>query len=427
MRTVLHLTPHLGGGVGKALSGFILEAIRQGSDFVHEVICLETPNQMQFVDRIIAGGGNVSFGLTIDQIRNKVRAADLVQLEWWNHPATFRVLTTLADVPMRLLVWCHVSGMSTPVIPPGLMQHAVRFAFTSPCSRTLPEVEDIARESAEKFAVVSSSGGFEGFPMIDLLPEEGVKAGYLGSLNFSKLHPDYARFIAAVPIPDFSVKMIGDPVSREQLEHDAADLGKPDLFRFVGYTTNVVSELRAINVLAYLLNPDHYGTTENALIEAMAMGIVPVVYDNPAEREIIANGTTGLVVRSVSEFAEAVKWLHENPLERVKMGQEAARQIRDRFSVSKSCSAMASLYAEMMTLPKTSVPFVDILGATPADWFLLCQTDKLRYRDDGSVSAAIGSTHYDLEPTKGSLVHFANAFPEDERLAKWRQSIEGAA
>ena len=36
------------------------------------------------------------------------------------------------------------------------------------------------------------------------------------------------------------------------------------------------------------------------------MGIVPIVLDNPAERQIVDDGYTGLIVNSPDEFAEAL-------------------------------------------------------------------------------------------------------------------------
>ena len=133
--------------------------------------------------------------------------------------------------------------------------------------------------------------------------------GYFGSLNFAKLHPHYVDFLAAVDKPGLTVRLIGDLTNRDILERQSALIGREGMFEFRGYSTDIAAELKAINVLAYLLNPEHYGTTENALLEAMAVGIVPIVLDNPAERHIIEDNRTGLIVSTPSEFSKAVYWL----------------------------------------------------------------------------------------------------------------------
>ena len=52
MTQVLHLTAHLGGGVGKALSGIVRQAKDSGSKFQHVIICLEEPEKSQFAVEI---------------------------------------------------------------------------------------------------------------------------------------------------------------------------------------------------------------------------------------------------------------------------------------------------------------------------------------------------------------------------------------
>ncbi|MEI6415053.1 MAG: glycosyltransferase [Pseudomonadota bacterium] len=177
---------------------------------------------------------------------------------------------------------------------------------------------------ANRLAVVSSGGGFGDFTEPNLDESEPLSVGYLGSLNFSKLHPEFVDYLAAVNLPNFRVRLIGDLLNRDILEQQSTRAGRPDLLEFRGYTQDVAAELRHVNVLAYLLNPRHYGTAENALLEAMSMGIVPIVLDNAAERNIVEHLCTGLVVRSPREFSEAVTWLENNPRKRVEIGRQAA-------------------------------------------------------------------------------------------------------
>jgi glycosyltransferase involved in cell wall biosynthesis len=425
MITVLHLTPHLGGGVGKALSSLVGEHRRSGAEVRHVVACLEVPEKWQFLERIVAEGGEVVVAPDSRRLDELVAAADIVQLEWWNHPATIACLCGLALQPMRLLVWCHVSGLHNPIIPPPLMELSHRFLFTSPCSFEAKEVSSLAEALGDRLAVVSSGGGFEGFPEPTCDENEPMSVGYLGSLNFAKLHPNYVDYLAAVDLPDFRVRLIGDLLNRDMLEQQCACVGRPDFLEFRGYTHDVAAELRHVNVLAYLLNPRHYGTAENALLEAMAMGIVPIVLDNAAERSIVEHLRTGLVVNSPREFAEAINWLAENPRRRMEVGRQAALSVRMRFTLEAMGASFHRHYRGMLAKDKWPVSFRDIFGDTPVQWFLSCQGDPERFAADGTVCLSPDPVSaYELfEKTKGTVFHFHEYFPTNSRLTKWAESL----
>ena len=105
---VLHVTAHLGGGVGKALSGLVAQARISGSRVKHLIVCLEEPEKSQFVDRVREYGIEVIVCPGMDMLEKLMEDSDIVQLEWWNHPATIKHLCSLSIPPIRLLTWGHV-------------------------------------------------------------------------------------------------------------------------------------------------------------------------------------------------------------------------------------------------------------------------------------------------------------------------------
>lgn len=412
--------------MGKALSGLITQDYVSGAPVRHVVACLEKPEKNQFLDQIRDGGGEVIVAPDLLHLNELVSTTDIVQLEWWNHPATIECLCNMAPQPMRLLVWCHVSGLHNPIIPPKLMEISNRFLFTSPCSFEAKQVSALAARLGNKLAVVSSGGGFSGLPEPRVDNLSPLSVGYLGSLNFAKLHPGYVGFLSAVNLPGFKVRLIGDLLNREVLERQSDDAGRAGILDFRGYTTDVAAELRAINVMAYLLNPQHYGTAENALLEAMATGIVPIVLDNPAERNIVEHLRTGLIVRSPSEFADVIEWLAHNPDERSRIGMQAAASVRERFSPEKMGASFRTHYEEVMSEQKRLVPFQNIFGTTPEEWFLSCQGEPEIFREGGEICLPAGSlsSFNLLEKTKGSVFHFLEHFPDAARLRNWAKNLE---
>lgn len=422
---VLHITAHLGGGVGKALSGLVAQAKASKSGVQHLIVCLEKPEKSQFIDGIRGYRGEVIVCPSMHRLENLIRDSDIVQLEWWNHPATIKYLCSLSFPPIRLITWSHVSGLHNPIIPQRLILASHKFLFTSQCSYESKEVMSLPSEFKDRLGVVPSSGGFSGLPEALAKANESIAVGYIGSLNFAKLHPRYIDYLSAVEIPGFRVRMIGDLTNQDVLNQQCDSLGKTGMLEFRGYSTDVASELASINVLAYLLNPEHYGTTENALLEAMAMGIVPIVLDNPAERQIVDDHCTGLIVNSPDEFAEAIKWLSENPANRQWLGRQASKSVRERFAAERMDAALNSHYQSILSMEKRGIVFSEIFGGDPAEWFLSCQSDRTIFAEDGSINLDDGNhLSYGLfEKSKGTVFHFSEYFPDNLRLNRWANKL----
>ena len=291
MIRTLHIVPHLGGGIGKSLSTLVENTRTTAPRVHHTFILLEELEKNFFARKICDAGGKLVFASREKHIDALINAADIVQLEWWNHPAIFKFLCHLSFFTSRLLVWCHQSGRFTPLIPTNLIESANRTILTSQCSISADTIKDSTALREKRIHFISSGSGCENPPLLKnrdgdrTFKKNGeITAGYFGSLNFSKLHPDFVSWLSAVKIPGFKVRMIGDQINRDVLEFQCKKAGHPNLLEFVGYKEDIASELAKLDVLIYLLNPFHYGTAENALLEAMSMGVPPIVLNNPAEK-----------------------------------------------------------------------------------------------------------------------------------------------
>jgi len=419
---VLHVTAHLGGGVGRALSALCAAAAAAGRATRHDFVTLEVPAKRAFADRITGLGGAVHVQPSAARLAELLSAADVVQLEYWNHPATLAALCSLpAGLRTRLVVWSHVSGLHSPVVPPALMAAAHRFIFTSPCSPG-------ASDRLSNVDVVASSGGFDHLPAArprQPAPGRPLRMGYAGTLGFSKLHPQYAELVAAAVPPGASVRLIGDDASREALEARARAVGRPDLFELRGYREDVAAELGALDVLLYLLNPRHYGTTENALLEAMALGVVPIVLDNPVERLIVRHEETGFVAAAAADVAACGARLATEPDLLPRLAAAAAADVRSRFDPARTEAQLDRHYREVMALPPRVIPFREVFGDTPAEWFRRTQEDPSAFGADGSVRVPESDDARAslVEPTKGSVHHFYRHFPTDPLLARWAAAL----
>ena len=55
-------------------------------------------------------------GKNDDFIKEKMDKADIVQIEWWNHPLIYNFLTSFTFPPSRMILCSHVNGLSRPNI-----------------------------------------------------------------------------------------------------------------------------------------------------------------------------------------------------------------------------------------------------------------------------------------------------------------------
>lgn len=427
MPELLHITAHLGGGVGKVLSRLVEESANNRDGFRHVVASLEKPEKSGFADHIVSHGGELLICPPRDTLAQRIEAADIVQLEWWHHPVVAGWLCSGVLPAMRLVVVGHISGLHPPVIPAAFACAPHRFIFTSPCSLERPDLADLPASARQCLAAVFSSGGFNDLPRRIRRHDSPLRVGYVGTLNFAKLHPHLIDYLAAVELPDFRLILIGDPTTADALQTQAAAAGIADRIILRGYRSDIAAELAELDVLAHLLNPLHYGTTENALLEAMAMGVIPIALNNPAERQLIRHGQTGLLVNSPAGFAEAIEHLAHRPDVRARMSSAASHEVRKRFAVERTADALREHYRAVLAEAKRPFDFRPVFGNSPADWFLACQGDeRRRFLASGEIDLAGEPPHFLFEKTKSSAIHFSTVFPDDLLLALWKQRLEAA-
>ena len=422
---LLHITAHLGGGVGKVLSRLVEESTRRSDGIRHAVVSLEAPEKEQYCDHIRTYGGDLMVCPSADELRDCIAAADIVQLEWWHHPVVAGWMCSGELPAMRLVIWSHISGLHAPGLTPEFVSAPNRFLFTSACSWSNPKLASLDRDIRQRVDAVYSAGGFDDWPELPRRPLDGpLRVGYLGTLNFCKIHPQLLDYVAAVDLPGFSLALVGDPTTGVALLDEAGRRRLDGRLDVRGYRLDVAAEFAGFDVLAYLLNPLHYGTTENALLEAMAMGVVPVVLNNPAERLLVRNGETGVLVDGPDAFAAALSWLAANPDERARLSHNASREVRRRFAVNRTADQLDSQYQAVLAEPKRRHDFRPVFGEAPADWFRTCQGgESWRFRDDGAVDLGGSPPHFLFEHSKGSALHYHRAFPDDPRLAAWADGL----
>jgi len=451
---ILHVTAHLGGGVGKAHAA-LTAAMRLPAR--QSFLLLEEPRDRRYADEIAALGRAVDVATSLEDVAARAAQADIVQFEFWNHPKLFECLARTDFPPMRAVFWCHISGLFRPVIQPGFLDEADRFAFTSPASLEVPAVQALPWDRRGKLAVIGSAFGFEQAPPPSVLPDispsgEGICEGrspaphltlvaedderrdlvavaphvisplegempgraeggvapadalcYLGTVDFVKMHPGFFDVIDALAT-HATAAIWGGFEPDGEVAAKAAAMRHPDRVRLMGQTSDPQGALSRSRIFFYPLQPDHYGTAENALIEAMSLGLVPVVLANPAECAIIRQGQTGFIASAIAECGAIIEMLLADPGRVADVGAKAREAAATAYTPKRSAQQFVDLWSGLMSEPKRPHDFRRITGNTPRSWFEATQFLPGEARDGVADSGKL---------SKGTLSHFRAAFPDD--------------
>jgi glycosyltransferase involved in cell wall biosynthesis len=405
---VLHITPHLGGGAGKAHAA-IAAALPKEVD--QTFLLLESPRDHRFADAIAATGARVVTAAGLDEAATLAGAADIVQFEFWNHPRLFECLARTAFPAMRSVFWSHISGLAKPVIQPALMQEAGRFVFTTEASRSIPGIAELAGACPEKLTVINSGFGFANAP-----PRAGSQKApplivYLGTVDFAKMHPGFFAAIDRLEGSEITVSVWGAVDPSSPVIARVLAMRHPERIRLRGHTADPALALSGAGIFFYPLQRGHYGTGENALIEAMSLGIVPVVLNNPAEMATVHHGETGFVGRSITECADLLQMLLSTPDVRERVSRNAIQTVAETRTPARSARQFMSLWRGLLNEPKRPSNFRRALGDSPADWFLATQYLP------GQTWTRLPQPNSPLR-SKGALGHFESVFPGDASLAR---------
>jgi glycosyltransferase involved in cell wall biosynthesis len=407
---VLHVAPHLGGGVGKAHAAIQSVLLREAE---RTFALLEAPRDSRYVDFIERHGARVVVAHALEEIAAMVAEADIVQFEFWNHPRLFECLACCPFPAMRSVFWSHISGLDTPLIPAGLMDAAMRFVFTTSASLEAASLASLSESAKDRLRVINSGFGFPGGKRRTPQRDRKPAIAYLGTVDFVKMHPGFFDVIDGLPDDDIRVAVWGELDPSSPVVARVQAMRHPARVKLCGATADPASALSDADIFFYPLQRNHYGTAENALIEAMSLGLVPIVLDNAAEKAIIRHGETGLVAQSTEEAGSLLQTLLSSPDLRERLSRNAAMHVAETRTPAISAHDLMVLWLGMLSKPRQDHDFRQAVGGSPSDWFMATQgkTRFVRNSPNGEGPA---------QSSKGTLAHFESAFPEDVFLARHR-------
>lgn len=396
---ILHITTHVGGGVGRVLLEYF-----KISKHTHHVFCLGY--YLGDDENIISDMANRH-----EDIIKVIPDYDIVLIHYWNHPLLFDFLVRNKLPPCRLVMWGHISGLHLPNIYSNkILDYPDIMVFTSPMSFNTVDYRDNLYQ-------IWSTGGVDDYASLKKREHKNFIIGYVGTVDYAKMHTDFLKMCEAINIPDARFLVVGGP-KEEELYYESLDLENSQNFLFTGYVDNLEKYYSKIDVFGYPLAPHHYGTCDQVIQFAMAMGIPCVVMNNPMENTILKHMETGLIANDTEEYVKYIELLYNDKELRNKISMNAKKEALERFSLNTLENEWDSIFNMVYELEKEPREWITDREINPKNIFLESLGENANLFDDEEKIKELGNLPMWQSETKGTVHNYVSYF-DDETLKKW--------
>lgn len=379
-----------------------------------------------------AAGLEVLESPTRAELRATIAAADLLVVSFWNTPELYALLRNGLP-PVRLALWLMIAGDTAPHIATAeLAALADVVAVNAVPSLELPAIAAVPR----RLIVAAAEPGK--IPE-RLRPHDGFVVGYVGTLDFAKLHPDFVELCAAPELAEARFLVVGTGSAAATIAAQARARGIAERLTLAGYVEDLAPLLAEMDVYGCPLAPGNYAASELALQGAMAAGIPPVMLPHGAATWLVEHEVSGLIARDEADYPRLLARLARDPGERERLGANARERARSR-QPADAAGAWDAVAVELAELPKRArrLPPLPARPFPGAAAFVRSLGDHagafaaaLAAKDEEQAVAAeleIATAGPALEaPASGGVLHYRRFYPDDGLLRLWSGLVLAAS
>lgn len=244
---------------------------------------------------------------------------------WASHSGVTRVANALT-MPLDAVRWA-VSDEVAASVWPRLRERMEVLVHGVP-------VATLAARRAER-ATARATMGWD---------DADVVVAHVANLRANKDHRTlfHAAALAMAEEPALRFASIGQGPLEAELRRELAGLGLGDRFALLGYHPDPPAVVAGAD--AFTLSSMHEGLPIS-LLEAMALGLPPVVTDVGGVRQVVTDGADGVLVppRDPEALAAAYARLVREPQVRRAFGEAAARRAAD-FDIARTARIVEERY-----------------------------------------------------------------------------------
>lgn len=186
------------------------------------------------------------------------------------------------------------------------------------------------------------------------LPVESSLVGSIGTLTVLKGHEDFlqaaAKLRASTPSAFFIVSGTESAATkpyRQRLEHLIEQLGLTNRVRLLGRMDDISELYCALDVFVSASHSESFGL---AIVEAMAAGAAVVATDTEGAKEILRDGTTGILVPigGIRQISQVISEFLVHPEKTKAITANAQADVQQRFSLERMVAETEKIYSEVV-------------------------------------------------------------------------------
>lgn len=204
------------------------------------------------------------------------------------------------------------------------------------------EGEQAKRLGAKRVHVVSDAylGDFA-----ELLPHDGLVVGSCGRMTHARNPDAWVLLVQRLCDSRNGVKClwIGGGEDEARTLKNLTDMNLLTKVALTGWLSaeSAREKMRGLDVFVHY---SRWDAMPNAVLEAMALGLPVVASDVPGNRDAVADGATGFLVKTEVELLERCQQLLDDEPLRRKLGAAGRERVRREFSRERMLMELSRLY-----------------------------------------------------------------------------------
>jgi glycosyltransferase involved in cell wall biosynthesis len=342
-----------------------------------------------------------------------------------------------------MLLWSHISGAPSPNnFTKFIIDYPDQLVFTTPLSFNAPEIRALPAKQRKSILSIWSTAGVSPLKQrleVRQLNKEIPKpiVGYTGNLDYTKLHSQFLSACSKIGVDGLQFTVIGPLTSAFSKDYEESSVkSSMEVTGFVD-EDDKFTRMASFRVFGYPLARHHYGTCDQTIQEAQALGVPPVVLNNPMESHMVVHGRTGLIARDMNEYCKYVSLLFTDNLLHAELSKNSAQFAHSEYSIIKMAGQWQQAFVEVMQVPKSikySLASLTNRTLKAADIFIESlghHGGVFEAHRDASIAAEKERARAQLgclqalnnwsSPTKSTATHYSNFFPDDALLKEWSE------
>jgi glycosyltransferase involved in cell wall biosynthesis len=413
MLKIIHILPRIAPGGGTQSPRNVVRHL-QKDGFSHHTFVSLVPADPEVSAKLKKEGFGVVDAPKKLALLEIIDQADVVQIDWWNDPVLYNLLTSNWPAA-RIVIWSHISGSGGGhLITSDLVDWPDRFVVCTPSSLNLPAFD---RKNA---VFIHSPADLQRFGKVRRqAPGKTFCVGYVGSLDFSKIHSDFIDMSLMAGIADAHFLVAGDGRDAIEFANKVKASGKDYQFELFGRVKDPERVFLNSTIYGVPYAWNSFAAAEQNLQEALFFGLPCVVLSVGASSWLVQNEITGLVADSPESYAHSLRRLWLDDSLRRQMSQAAFNDANERFRSEKSASAFKHLYSDLMDMKKQNRPGLPVFPDPMLDDFKGAKVFITSMGEGGRRIFNEGHRHSWTLAESRMVERFFRFFPNDSFLRQW--------